>query len=121
MSFPVDEQYIWEAEARLRFRLPAPLRARLTRVNGGDVSANGETWMLHPVWDPSDRKRKSLTAAHIVWQTAEAKLWDEFPPEAIAIASDGYGNLLIVRPGVEEVERWDHATGELSPVEIDWG
>ena len=57
---------------------------------------------------------------HIVYETKEALNWDRFPRDAIAVASDGGGNLLVVRPGCSRVERWDHETCECLPVDVDW-
>jgi hypothetical protein len=44
-------------------------------------------------------------------------------PLAMALkadANDG-GNLFIVRVGLDEMEFWDHETGESAPVDVDWG
>jgi len=42
MGFPVDEIHIVAAEQELGWRLPAALRTRLQRSNGGDVLADDE-------------------------------------------------------------------------------
>ena len=34
---------------------------------------------------------------------------------------NGVGDLLIVRAGSDEVEFWDHETGESRVVGVDWG
>lgn len=121
MPFPVDESHIVEAEKQLGRRLPSELRTHLLRSNGGEIEAAGDTWTLHPVWDPTDKKRMLRTANHIVRETQQARTWHGFPPEAISIATNAYGDHLIVRPGSDEIELWDHETGECSPVTIFWG
>jgi len=120
MPFPVDESRIVEAEKQLGRRLPDELRARLLRSNGGEIEVEGDTWTLHPVWDPTDRKRMARTANHIVTETRLARTWPGFPPDAVSIAMNAYGDRLIVRPGSDEIELWDHETGECSPVMIQW-
>jgi hypothetical protein len=42
------------------------------------------------------------------------------PEDSIDIAENGGGDLLIIRAGSDEVEFWDHETGESVPVELDW-
>jgi hypothetical protein len=117
VPYPVSREHLDAAEARLGRRLPLDLRARLSRDNGGEVKVGDEVWWLHPVWDPTDRKTMRKTASHIVAETASAREWPGFPEGAIAIANNGGGDLLIVRAGSDEIELWDHETGELDPVE----
>jgi SMI1 / KNR4 family (SUKH-1) len=120
MAFPVSEQRIEAAERELGRRLLPEHRARLQRNNGGEVACDDDAWQLHPVWDDSDRRTIARTTGHIVHETEEALNRVNFPSDAIAIASDGSGNLLVVRFGSPRVERWDHETGECSPVSVDW-
>ena len=120
MPFPVDESRILEAEKQLGRRLPSGLRAHLLRSDGGEIEVAGDTWTLHPVRDPTDRKRMVRTINHIVRQTQQARAWHNFPPGAICIATNAYGDHLIVRAGSDEIELWDHETGECSPVTIEW-
>lgn len=56
MAYPVDESRIREAEALLGRSLPAALRSRLSRDNGGSVECDGDEWQVFPVRDPSDRR-----------------------------------------------------------------
>jgi hypothetical protein len=121
MAFPVSEQRIEATERELGRRLIPEHRARLRRNNGGEVECGEDTWQLHPVWDDSDRRTIARTTSHIVHETEEAMATVSFPSDAIAIASDGCGNLLVVRFGSSRVERWDHETGECSLVVVDWG
>lgn len=124
MGFPVEEGRIADAEGELGRRLPSVLRERLLRNNGGDVEASkgvdDDGWQLHPVWDDSDRKRAGRTANHIVLETAEAREWQGFPEGAIAIASNGTGDRLVVLASTDEVFWWDHETGEAQAAEVDW-
>jgi hypothetical protein len=120
MGFPVDESLVRDVESQLGRALPPALRLRLLHDNGGTVWTDDDEWTLHPVWDPTDRKRMARTAAHVVRETEQARSWPGFPAGAVSIASDGAGNHLVLRPGSDAVERWDHETGQCSPVTLDW-
>ncbi len=121
MPFPVEVALIHEAERQLGRKLPMDLRVRLHRENGGEIRALGDMWRLFPVFDASDRRRVARTANHVVRETRVARERAGFPEGAIAIAEDGGGDLLIVRAGSDEVEFWDHETGESRVVDVDWG
>ena len=75
---------------------------------------------MHPVWDDTDRRTIARTTGHIVHETKEARECAGFPEDAIAIASDGSDNHLVVRSANARVELWDHESGECSPADIDW-
>ena len=120
MAFPVSEDRIVEAEIILGRRLPEMLRSRLIRNNGGDLVTDDDDWILHPVRDNSDRKRLSRTANDIVTETKAALRWPGFPSESVAIASNGSGDLLILRPGSDDIFFWDHDTGGLTLAAVDW-
>lgn len=123
-GIPVDEERITAAETELGRRLPPPLRARLGRENGGEVEANCELgdddWQLYPVWDNSDRKRARRTANHVVRETAGARAWEGFPQGAIAIASNGTGDRLVVLRDTDVVAWWDHETGGTHAAAVEW-
>ena len=127
MAFPTTEDYLRRAERGLGLGLPPVLRARLLRENGGGVRAAGDGWELFPVEDTTDRKRLSRTANHIVRENAVARDWPEFPPDAVAIASNGTGNYLILRRVVDAPDSlsdvvflWEHETGSAIEVEVEW-
>lgn len=120
MAFPVDEAAISAAEKQLGRSLPADHRERLMRDNGGEVRTLDDIWTLHPVFDESDRKRIARTANHILRETAAAKDWWGFPEDAVAIAANGTGDLLVLLPDYDRVHRWDHETGTAEPVEVLW-
>lgn len=120
MPFPVEMALIHEAERQLGRTLPMDLRVRLHRDNGGGVRAAGDMWTLFPVFDPTDRRKITRTANHIIRETRAARGWPGFPADAIAIAENGGGDYLILQAGSEEVEFWDHETGEIEPVDVDW-
>ncbi|MHB9132926.1 MAG: SMI1/KNR4 family protein [Armatimonadota bacterium] len=116
MAYPVAESRIEEAERELGRRLPEKLRNRLLADNGGETTVLNDTWTLYPVWDPSDRKHARKTANHILYETDIARGHHGFPPDAIAIAGDSYGNRLIVPTSSDRIEFWDHETGKVTPV-----
>ncbi len=121
MAFPASEPLLTAAEAKIGRSLPAPLRTRLIADNGGTVRDHlGQEWSLHPVLDTSDRKRLGRTAYDIARETAGAKDQHGFPLEAIAIAADDYGNRLVLLPESEDIYAWDHETGAMDVVVIDW-
>ena len=120
MGFPTDETRIKDAETELGITFPAELRDRLLSNNGGEILAADEPWTLHPVWDPSDRKRASRSANHIVKETEIARQWPGFPADAVAVATDGSGDYLILRAGSAAIEIWLHETGEIEAIDIDW-
>ena len=120
MAFPASDDVIARAEDTLARRFPGGLRARLARSNGGDVSTAAEDWMLIPVRDHSDRKRLARTANDMVYETAQARKWNSFPEDGIAVASNGCGDLLILLPGTDDVHHWDHETGAVTVCEVDW-
>ena len=84
------------AEQELGRVLPTPMKERLLRDNGGEVSAAGDVWQLHPVWDGSNRRAMRKTANNVVTETVAARAWARFPPGAVAIASNGTGDLLVL-------------------------
>jgi SMI1 / KNR4 family (SUKH-1) len=121
MGFPVDQQFIAEAELALGRELPPALTSRLRRNNGGEVRTEDMDWTLYPVYDSGDRKRISRTANHIIRELLRWRTWHGFPEGAVAIAEDGCGNALIVLAGSDEIREWNHETGEHAAVVVEWG
>lgn len=120
MPFATSEALIEVVEQSLERRLPEPLRLRLLRSNGGEVSTSDDDWILHPIRDASDRKRLARIANDIIRETEQARQWRSFPQGAIAIGANGLGDLLVIRSGSDVIERWDHRTGELQTVSVNW-
>lgn len=126
MPLPVDESRVEEAEARLGVRLPEPHRARLLRANGGEVRVvipcmnNEDFFELHPVrdYDLNDRRGIRRSMRHVVHETAEAREWPGFPPDAVAVADALDGDRIILLDG--EYFWWDHEDGEYHPVYVLW-
>lgn len=122
MPFPVDIEFVQRAEGKLGRKLPADYVVRMCRANGGEVAAGADTWSLYPIFDDSDRKRLKRTCNDIVRETLSARQWDNFPPDAVAIASNGGGNQLVfvADPASDryrdDVLWWDHETGEIHKV-----
>ena len=96
MGLPTQQKYIDNAEASLGLSLPSWLKTRLLRENGGEIEAGDDIWQLFSVLDTSDRKTASRSATNIVSETKSARAWTGFPTNAIAIADNGTGDLLIL-------------------------
>jgi hypothetical protein len=121
MPFPVSDSLLKRAEQAMGRSLPAALRARLERSNGGDVSAAGDVWTLVPVRDDTDRKRLARTANDILRESREASKWPDFPEGAFVVAQNGTGDLLVLLRSSDEVHLWNHETGRAATVTVDWG
>ncbi|MBI3944786.1 MAG: SMI1/KNR4 family protein [Armatimonadetes bacterium] len=120
MPYPATEEMVQAAEHALGRRLPDDFRNRLLRDNGGEVKAAGDYWTLFPVWDPGNRRTMRKTCNHIVRESGLAHQKAGFPVGAIAIAANGCGDHLIIRAGSDDVEFWDHETGESRRVRVRW-
>ena len=123
MPFPVDIEYIVETERELELEFPNNFKARMINKNGGEVMTSDDEWQLFPFFDKSDRKRLSRTSNHIILETKQARQWNGFPGNGIAIAENGYGDKLILLPFdnnskklKEEIYLWLHETGEIQEV-----
>ena len=118
MAFDVDERFIAAAEDALGCSLPNALKARLSVNNGGETLIENEYWQLFPVKDTSSTKRLSRTFNDIIRETTSARKWPHFPSNAIAVASSGSGDLLMIFPQSEEFFEWDHETGRTKLTQV---
>ena len=123
---PVDlhESFVLAAEQALGARLPESYRRAMLRSNGGELEARGEEWVQYPIADTSDRKRLSRSANHILKETEVCRQWPGFPQDALAIASNGAGDhLVLVRQGGTfgpAVYVWSHETRALEKLADDF-
>lgn len=120
MPFPVDIKYIIETEQELGLVFPDNFKSKMTKENGGELITEDDDWQLFPFFDKSDNKRMSRTCNHIVLETQQARTWNNFPDNGIAIASNGSGDNLILLPLDtdnkklrEEIYLWQHETGDI--------
>jgi len=120
VPFPVSEMHIEREEADLGVLLPIELRNRLRQGNGGEVKVDGEVFYLHRVWDPTDRRRMKRSANHMLRETITARKLTGFPPGAVSLAVNNYGDRLIVRPLRETIEGWSREDGSIFAVSVDW-
>lgn len=122
MPFALHERFLADTEAKLGARLPESYRERMKKANGGELDIAEETWYLHPILDTTDRKRTSRTCNDVLRETASIKDWPEFPSNAIAIANNGDGDMLVflVDGAAGKVEEpiylWRHEGGGLEKV-----
>ena len=131
MAFDVSEAQVALTEVELGRRLPPIYRSLMMARNGGTAWLNGAdpdayTWQLHPIKDASDRKRISRSCNHILAETKSAREWHGFPDEALAIAADGSGDLLVLLPHASDgaaygdwIYIFSHELGEVTPFAQD--
>ena len=121
MPFPIDEKYIIETEFDLNVKFPTEFKNRMLKSNGGELAPDEFGFKLYPFFDKSDRKRISRTCNHIGLETKNARKWDGFPENGIAIASDGFGNQIILMHNgngilTDEIYFWDHEVREIEKI-----
>jgi hypothetical protein len=118
MAFALAETYILAAEQALGASLPGIYRAYIAKCNGGELEAEYDRWELHPLEDRTDRKRISRTASHVLRETEQARKWPNFPPGALCIASNGTGDLLVLKREGNTIEDavylWSHEFGTIT-------
>jgi len=115
MPFPVEEQYIQETEKSLNIKLSTSFKDLMKNNNGGTIITDDDYWEIHPFFDKSDKKRLSRTCNHIFKETEKAKDWSNFPNNAIAIASNGGGDILVFlhenNISSDIIYLWSHESG----------
>lgn len=128
MPFPVDRKWITQTEEKLGVRFPASFVAAMSKMNGGSVTTQIDTFKLFPFLDASDRKRIQRTCGSIDRETNTARTgWHGFPQDAVAIGANGGGDMLIMMPMPDHPDTlqhtvywWDHETGNTEPVADDF-
>lgn len=126
MPLPVEMKWIEAAEVKLGNKLPSSYKAAMVRMNGGEVTALGQSWQLFPIRDDSDPERTRRTVNDVVRETHEARGWQDFPSKGVAIAADGTGDLLVFismgegQPLRDTVFWWDHEYGHMREVAGDF-
>lgn len=122
MAFPLDEKYIKETETEFNVKFPTEFKNRMTKSNGGELLISDKfKFELYPFFDKTDRKRISRTCNHIGLETKNAREWNGFPDNVIAIGADGYGNQLILTHNgngnlTEELYFWNHETRQMEKI-----
>ncbi|WP_425398185.1 SMI1/KNR4 family protein [Aeoliella sp.] len=128
MPFPVDIKWINETEKKLGVRFPASFVTAMAKMNGGSVTTLIDSFVLFPFFDASDRKRILRTCNSIDRETRSAREgWCGFPAEAVAIGTNGGGDLLVLLPMIDHPDTlqhgvywWDHETGEVELIADDF-
>ena len=121
MPFPIDEKYIKETESELNVEFPIEFKTRMTKSNGGELVTDEFEFELFPFFDKSDKKRISRTCNHIGLETKNAREWNGFPENGIAIGSDGFGDLIILTHSgkgklTDKVYYWNHENGQIEKI-----
>jgi hypothetical protein len=124
VAFSTTEEQIDAAERELGTSFPAELRERLQVENGGEIAVADwpELWQLFPVRDDSDKRRIKRSANHIVRENeslADLRDHGELPADAIAVATNGGGDLLVLT-SEGSFAVWDHETAELEAASVVW-
>lgn len=109
MPFPVEGRFIRATEEKLGVKFPLSFLVRMQSDNGGEISAGGETWHLHPFFDNSDKKRLIRTCNDIARETESRRKLEWFPKDGVAIADNGTGDKLIFRANADSPPRLDNA------------
>jgi len=120
MPFPVSQSHIDLEEEKIGRSLPVPLRERLHRDNGDEIEVDDDIFYLHPVWDPTDKKRMKRSASHIARETAVARTLLGFPVDAVSVAVNDYGDRLILRPNSDTFEVWTRSDGATRAGNVSW-
>jgi len=117
MPFSLDQSFIVAAEEKLGAKLPYSYRHAMMKDNGGAVQADGDYWHLYPIRDNSDRNRLKRSCNDILYETRLMREWRGWPENALAIASNGTSDCLILlkegRLYDPAVYMWRHDTGDL--------
>lgn len=61
MAFPIEEQYILDAEKELNLVFPSSFKNKMMIENGSDVFVENDDWQIFPFFDQSNQKRKIRT------------------------------------------------------------
>jgi hypothetical protein len=120
MGLPTSESHIENAERQGCFALPPLWKQMLLHSNGFELDASEDCWIAFPVWDDSSRKHIARSANHILRETQTMRGYAGFPAEAVSIASNGSGDVLVLIPGGSDVYIWHHETGELKLTEVSY-
>ena len=123
MPFPIDEKYIKDTESELNVKFPTDFKNRMIKSNGGELVTDEFAFELYPFFDKSDRKRISRTCNHIGLETKNAREWNGFPKNGIAIGSDGFGNLMILTHNgngilTDEIYFWNHEIEQTEKIAV---
>lgn len=121
MTFPTTEPKVEAAERELGVKFPREYRERLLARNGGELSTAGDDWQVFPVLDSTSGKATGRATEHVVLETRNARASEGFPADAVAIASNGAGDYLVLMPKEPsgqldaQVQVWNHETRKCKP------
>jgi hypothetical protein len=124
MPFPLSDEELRKTEKEIGAELPSSYRNGMMIDNGGFIKVRGEEWQLFPIRDQSSRKLITRTANHILEETKSAQEWAAYPENALAIAANDYGDLLVMLRTVKgfepQVFLWSHEDGSIELVANDF-
>jgi len=126
MAFDLHEKFIVAAEKTLNCKLPSSYRWSMQENNGGTIEADDGFWDLFTIADNSDKKRLSRSCNNIITEMKRSSLRANFPKNVLAIASDGTGDLMILKKDpsgdcyFDNVYIWFHETGEIVELVSDF-
>ena len=117
MPFDLSEDQLGQTEKDLGAKLPYEYREAMKADNGGEASTGEDCWEFYSIKDTTSRKRLSRTCNHIINETESCRAWGNFPKNAVAIASNGAGDqMVLLREDGQfknSIYLWLHETGEI--------
>jgi len=125
MAFPVEEEFIVQAENELGVRFPESFRKKMMERNGEGVEVETDYFLLHPFYDTSEKKRIKRTCNSIVHETKTARKHYRLPENLIVIGNNGGGDVLVYKiqadGSIDSTVYWlDHETEELVSAASDF-
>lgn len=116
----VDIRYIKQLESDIGLKFPELYKARMVEQNGGVIETEAHDWNLFPFFDKSDPTKIMFTYNHLGIETINARVWNDFPKDAVAIGKNEIGDLILLSPDMdhpgmlsEVIYLWKRDTGEV--------
>jgi hypothetical protein len=124
MPLPIPASEIDRSEKVVGYRFPDSYRKFLSVRNGGEISTDYDDWLLFPLQDHTSKETLRRTSNHALYETKKAQEWRGFPHNALAIGSNGEGDLLVFLSDEKQLSGkvyvWRHETARLWEVADDF-
>jgi hypothetical protein len=117
MTFPLDSRFVDVAEHSMGVRFPKSYIDFMRETNGGTTPGDG--WLLHPIFDTSDRTRIKRTCNHVVRETERVRAYEGFPERAVVIGENLEHVLLLLLPDAAHANQLGNAIYAWHPFHQD--